>query len=249
TLSIIPTVAAVLCRLTRNAETIAKVQSRIIQVQCTSAPIPMALRHRFMEKFAIPLQDCYGITELGGPLTFQTSGDAAAFGEAGVPLSEIAIQLRNAGELWIRSPYSMLGYLENGRLISPFDDKGFMNTGDLAEISSGKLHITGRVKDLVIRGGVNISSSKLESILSLMPEIRDVAVVGHEHEFWGEEIVACVIPAEDGWKDEERFFEYCAANLGAHERPDKVVFMDSFPRSFIGKLLKRELKDVAAQAL
>lgn len=208
TLSIIPTAASALCRLTRDAETINNVRSSIEQIQCTSAPIPMALRQRFKKMFSLPLQDCYGITELGGPLTFQDFEDADDCGESSVPVPEIDISLRSQSELWIRSPFSMLGYLEDGKLTRPFDGDGFMNTGDLALVKNGKIKITGRVKDIIIRGGINVSPSKLESVLSLMPDVDDVAVIGHEHDFWGEEIVACVIAVDKGQEMEQRFLNF-----------------------------------------
>lgn len=243
TLSIIPTIASALCRLTRSAATIEAVKSQIIQVQCTSAPIPKALCQRFKGMFTTSLQDCYGVTELGGPLTFQTAADADNYCNLGVPLPEIDISLREQSELWIRSPFSMLGYLENGELVCPFDKEGFMDTGDLASQVNGKIRITGRRKDIIIRGGINISPVRVESVLSLMPDIEEVAVVGCSHDFWGEEIVACIIPGSDTSGPKNKVIRYCKENLAQHERPDRIVFMDDFPRSFIGKVQKNILQD------
>lgn len=241
TLQLTPTIASALGRLTRNPETIDAVSTSIRQVQCTSAKIPLDIRHRFVDKFSIPLQDCYGITELGGPLTFQSREDADAFNDFTTPISEVEIELR-ADELWIRSPFAMLGYLEDQRFIRPFDEDGYMDTGDLARVEGGRIEITGRKKDIIIRGGVNVSPARLESILSLMPEVDDVAVVGHAHAFWGEQIVAFVVPAgSDRTNLADRVKRFANDRLGEAERPDDVRVLDALPRSFIGKIQKAEL--------
>ena len=249
TISIIPSIASALCHMTRSQAVVKQVKQQIKQIQCTSAPIHMDLRHRFKDKFSIPLQDCYGITELGGPLTFQSYEDAVKFAESSVPLSELEIELRNDSELWIKSPFRMLGYLDKGEVSKPFDERGFMNTGDLAEYENGQIKITGRIKDIIIRGGVNISPSHLESIISLKQGIDDVSVVGHKHDFWGEEIVACVISEDNSEQMHDDILNYCKDNLGSHECPDKVLFFEKFPRSFIGKLQKKTLQEQVAVTL
>ncbi|MFC1497423.1 class I adenylate-forming enzyme family protein [Verrucomicrobiota bacterium] len=243
TLSIIPTIASALCRLTRDSETIEAVKSQITQVQCTSAPIQKALRQRFKNMFSIPLQDCYGITELGGPLSCQNKDDAEADIDFSVPLPEIEVAIRKESELWIKSPFSMMGYLEDGKFVSPFDKDGFMNTGDMASQVNGKIEITGRKKDVIIRGGINVSPTRVESVLSLMSGIEEVAVIGCPHDFWGEDITACVISDNDTADFKSKVVQYCKASLGQHERPDRIVFIKEFPRSFIGKVKKNALKE------
>ena len=244
TLCIIPTIAAALCRLTRSQATIAAVRRQITQVQCTSAPIQLALRKKFKELFDLPLQDCYGMTELGGPLTFQTQRDAELCNEKSVPMQEIALSIRNGAELWIKSPFAMLGYLEGGALVNPADPDGYLNTGDLADYDEGKLRITGRMKDIIIRGGVNISPARVESVLSLCPGVDEVAVVGHAHSFWGEEIVAFVATSDDAASLQDHLTAYCKENLAPHERPDKIRFLSRLPRSFIGKVQKSALREI-----
>ena len=250
TLSITPTIASALCRLTRNPAAIEAIKSQIVQVQCTSASIQKALRHRFEEMFSIPLQDCYGITELGGPLTFQTIEDADEGSDLSVPLPEIDVSLRGESkqkELWIRSPFCMLGYLKGGDLTRPFDPEGFMDTGDLVLRAQGRIQITGRKKDIIIRGGINISPVRVESVLSMMPDVEETAVVGVEHPFWGEEIVACIVPAHKNHQDlGTKVLQYCREHLAQHERPDRLMLMDSLPRSFIGKIQKNILRAMAA---
>ncbi len=246
TLSIVPTIAAALCQLTRSYETIETVKSKIFQVQSTSAPIHKELRQRFINIFSIPLQDCYGITELGGPLSFQSLNDAQSCNDLSDPLPEIDI-LRHGEfeqkELWIRSPFAMLGYLKDETLIHPFDDNGFMDTGDLAQLNNDKINIVGRKKDIIIRGGINISPTRIENVISNVRGVEDVAVVGLEHHFWGEEIVACILDSKNKkYNLKDRLIEYCSNNLGMYEIPDRYLFVENIPRSFIGKVQKNVLQ-------
>ncbi len=241
-LSIIPPIAAAVCRLTRNPETIAAVSKQFDQVQCTSQALQRQLRKKFLQKFSLPLRDCYGMTELGGALTLQSEADATAMNNVSTPMKDIEIEIRAGTALWIRSPHAMLGYLVDGELTQLADASGFIDTGDLATFQSGKLEITGRVKDIIIRGGINTSPARIESALSQCPGIDDIAVVSLPHDFWGEEIIACVV----GVADEADILSYSREVLDNHEVPDRVVFMASFPRSFIGKVLKKDLREKLA---
>jgi long-chain acyl-CoA synthetase len=245
TLQITPTIASALCRLTRGRDVAEEAGRRIVQVQCTSAPIPSDIRRRFLEKFSLPLQDCYGITELGGPLTFQRREDAIALNDFTTPADEIELEIRqndDRAELWIHSPFGMLGYLEDDGYVQPFDENGFMDTGDLGVISDGRLEITGRKKDIIIRGGVNVSPVRLESLLSTVPGVDEAAVLGSAHSFWGEQIVAFVVPVPGAKNVGEAVQRFCREHLGVAERPDEIRIIDRLPRSFIGKIEKNALR-------
>jgi long-chain acyl-CoA synthetase len=242
TLSVIPPLAAAVCRLTRDIEKIENVRDQFVQVQCTSQAIQSDLRRKFLQKFSLPLQDCYGMTELGGPLTLQSREDAILLNNCSQPLPDLNLEIREDGELWINSPFSMLGYLVDGEFTDPFDNQGYLNTGDLATRTGDKIEITGRVKDIIIRGGINTSPARIESTMSEFPEVEEVAVVGLPHDFWGEEIVACIVSrGATSTEAEAGILSLCKSHLDTHEIPDRVIFMDAFPRSFIGKVLKNEL--------
>lgn len=238
-LSLIPPLAATLCRLTRNPETISKVSRQIHQVQCTSQAIQADLRRKFFKKFSLPLQDCYGMTELGGALSLQSRQDAERMNDFSTMIRGPEVQVRDGGALWIRSPFSMLGYLRDGELEDIRDANGFIDTGDLAETDGDRIHITGRVKDIIIRGGINTSPANIESIISRAPGVDEVAVVGLPHDYWGEQIVACVV----GTHDKTALLNYCRDKLDATDVPDQIIYMENLPRSFIGKVLKTDLRD------
>jgi long-chain acyl-CoA synthetase len=228
------------CRLTRDSKKIEQVTQQFTQVQCTSQAIPADLRSRFLEKFSLALQDCYGMTELGGPLSLQTHADALAKNDQSTPIAGIEVSIQDDGALWIASSYRMMGYLKSGKLVSPFDEKGFLDTGDLATMNGPCIEITGRVKDLIIRGGINTSPARIESVMSECEAIEEVAVLGMPHSFWGEEIVAVVVGANF---DEGVIMAFCRRRLDTHEVPDRVIQMQELPRSFIGKVLKKNLAE------
>ncbi len=251
TLSLTPTVASALCRVAGKGPGKEELRSKVAQVQCTSAPIPRALQEEFLELFGIPLRNCYGMTELGGPLTFQEEEDAKQLRDWGVPMKGLEISLRGkeGQDLYIKSPFTMLGYLQDGRLSSPLDEAGFMDTGDLAEKNGEKVRISGRKKDIIIRGGVNVAPARVETVLGVMDELEEVAVVGVPHPFWGEAIVACVVPAP-GYSDvSTKVALFSRRNLSPHERPDQIVIMKEIPRTFIGKRDVKKLREAAVSDL
>ena len=251
TLSITPSIASLLIFITRSEDLIKKIRNKIVKVQSTSSYIPISTREDFSKKFGLPLLDCYGITELGGPLTVQNHNDSANMLEFSTPVPGIKFitKGKNNNELWIKSPFSMLGYIDKGKLYTKQDKEGYIDTGDLAEIKEGKLKIIGRKKDIIIRGGINISPSKLESELTLLPFVSEVAIVGVEHKFWGEVIVACIVPLDGEVIHKQKIFSFSKEIFLDYEQLDEVVFLDKLPRSFIGKILKNELKEMISNKI
>lgn len=250
TLSIVPTIASALLTLTRSNSPVAGIKGQLEQVQCTSAPIPGRLREGFYERFGLPLQNCYGMTELGGPLTFQSRDDAVQGNDYSGFIDGIDYSLRGDSEyseLWLRSAYCMLGYRLGDEVDLPVDGEGFMNTGDIAEVAGGRVKVTGRKKDIIIKGGVNVSPRQVEAAVSVVSGVDDVAVIGIEHEFWGEQVVACVVSVN--CDIERSVIEHCKKVLPAQDVPDRVVVFDEFPRSFIGKLQTRKLVDRVRKCL
>ena len=253
-LTLVPTAAAVLAKLSRDATVAREAAAGLEQIQCTAGQLQSAVRRQFLEEFGRPLQDCYGLTELGGPLTTQTPDDARVEENVGYPVAGLDLDLRPSSygdpELWIRSPFAMEGYLTDGGIETPFDEDGFMATGDLARIEAGKVHITGRIKDCIVRGGINVAPILIENQLGRVEGVEHVAVVGVPDDFWGEIIVACVIPAagSDPQDVKRSVFQFAGKILDANLRPDRVVTMESFPRASTGKVQKFSLRSALTGA-
>ena len=155
------------------------------------------------------------------------------------------------GELVMRGPGMFFGYLAQEELYrSLLTGDGFFRTGDLARIDDeGYVRITGRIKDLIIRGGVNISPVPIEDALAGHPEISAVAVVGYPDERLGERICAVIEPAGAGRPDSSALGEFLRARgLPKHLCPEIVRFVERFPRTAAGKIRKLQLRDSVVKA-
>jgi len=144
----------------------------------------------------------YGLTENGGQATAASGRDTAERpGSSGRPLPCVELRFLARpglpdGEILVRSPTQMSGYL--GSQDSPIDDEGWLHTGDLGHLDdAGHLWITGRSKDLIIRGGENIAPAAVERALASIPGVADAAVIGVPHADLGEEVMAFVVTADD----------------------------------------------------
>jgi acyl-CoA synthetase (AMP-forming)/AMP-acid ligase II len=168
--------------------------------------------------------------------------------DVGEPLTGLDISFRRSAEgsdeLMVRSPFTTLGYLTETGTVAVDETGGFVATGDAGKLEQGILEITGRLKDLVIRGGVNISPRAIEDILCDLPGVEDVAVVGVPHEFWGEELVACIQagPNADAAAIEAAARERCRERLARASQPDRISVFQAFPRAVTGKVQKGVLQ-------
>ena len=148
------------------------------------------------------------------------------------------------GELWVRGPAMFYGYFAQPDLTaSLFDDQGFFSTGDLATVDAdGYVRITGRSKDLVIRGGVNISPVPIEDILSAHPRVTTVAVVGYPDERLGERICAVFGPGAEDLKLAD-VTAFCGQKgLGKHHWPEFVRHIPEMPMTPAGKIRKNDVR-------
>jgi acyl-CoA synthetase (AMP-forming)/AMP-acid ligase II len=136
--------------------------------------------------------------------------------------------VRTAASLWTH-PESGLQYLRSG-------DAGFYDT-------DGYLHLSGRLKDMIISGGVKIYAIDIEDAFMRHPEVQDVAVIGVPHEKWGETPLLLVIMRPGARATEEQLLEWGNARLGKTQRVSRVEFRTSFPRNTLDKILKRELRE------
>jgi acyl-coenzyme A synthetase/AMP-(fatty) acid ligase len=242
-----PSIASALSRLNREPDIAEKIVA-IEQVQTTAGQLTSGIRQQFFETFGKPLQDCYGVTELGGPFTTQNCKDALVEDNVGrvIPEMEISVLSSTAseGELWIKTPFVMLGYLTKQGLEPPVLSDSFMATGDVAEFNDGKLAITGRTKDMIIKGGINVAPIAIENTISQIADVKDVAVIGVKHEFWGEIIVACIQPQSMDNANELKLSvqNHCVKNLAPIHRPNHIAIVEAFPRALNGKIQKHVLR-------
>jgi acyl-CoA synthetase (AMP-forming)/AMP-acid ligase II len=150
------------------------------------------------------------------------------------------------GEVRVKGPMVMRGYLDSSLDADAFDENGYLRTGDLAELDdAGNVRITGRVKDIIIRNMENISAKEVEDLLFTHPKVADAAVIGLPDARTGERVCAVVVaedPADPPTLAEVLEFTV-ANNLAKQKSPEQLEIVDALPRNPTGKVLKYELRD------
>ncbi|MGF1472886.1 MAG: AMP-binding protein [Rubrobacteraceae bacterium] len=153
------------------------------------------------------------------------------------------------GELWTRGYLVMKGYYKmEDKTREAIDEEGWLHTGDLAVMDeNGYVRITGRSKDMIVRGGENIYPREIEEFLYTHPEISDVQVYGVPDEKYGEQVAAAVQLKEDGETTPEDIREYCRENIARFKVPEYVDFVDEYPMTASGKIQKYKLREDAIE--
>ena len=130
------------------------------------------------------------------------------------------------------------------------DEDGWLHTGDLAcKTEEGNYRITGRLKDMIIRGGENIYPKEIEEFIYTHPKVSDVQVIGVPDEQYGEEIMACVILKEGETMTVDEMKQYVRDHMARHKVPRYIDFVDGFPMNAAGKILKYKMREDAIEKL
>ena len=155
------------------------------------------------------------------------------------------------GEFCARGYNIMRGYYKMEEATrQAIDEDGWLHTGDLCMVDeNGYYKVTGRIKDMIIRGGENIYPMEIEEFLYTHPKIKDVQVIGVPSKRYGEEVMACIILREPGSMTEDEVKDYVRANMARHKVPSYVAFMDEFPMTASGKIQKFKLREWAIDYL
>lgn len=227
---------------------------------CGGAPVPGELV-RSAEAAGIGVQRLYGSTE-GLIMTWNQASSPQSKRETtdGVRLEDVEIQVWDAheqrvtpgfpGELAVRGPNVCLGFFaDSERTRSSFTPDGWLRTGDLGTLDAdGYVTIVGRKKEVIIRGGLNIAPREIEDLISEMPEVLEVAVIGLPDERLGEVVCACIVPTRPdalGLDDLVTFLR--ARDVAAYKLPQRLKVLESLPRTATGKLRKVELAAAVRQ--
>ncbi len=155
------------------------------------------------------------------------------------------------GEFVARGYNIMKGYYKMPKATAgAIDADGWLHTGDLAcRNPDGNYRITGRLKDMIIRGGENIYPKEIEEFIYTSPKVSDVQVIGVPDEKYGEEIMACIILKEGESMTEQEMKEYIGAHMARHKVPRYIEFVDSFPMNAAGKILKYKMREEAERKI
>jgi fatty-acyl-CoA synthase len=200
---------------------------------------------------------CYGMTETS-PVSTQTMTDdplEKRTGTVGRVHPHIEVKIVDSegrivprdtpGELCTRGYSVMLGYWENPEATAgAIDAARYMHTGDIATMDAdGYVNISGRIKDMVIRGGENVYPREIEEFLYTHPAVKDVQVIGVPDERYGEELCAWVILNDGASLTEEDVREYCRGKIAHYKIPRYVMFVDGWPMTVSGKVQKYKMRE------
>ncbi|GAB0106723.1 class I adenylate-forming enzyme family protein [Nocardia sp. JMUB6875] len=231
--------------------------SSLTAFSLNSAPASPALVQRLRERFPVALQGLttsYGCTESGTAATVATPPELAADNETvGRAVIGVSLEIRDPdgkvvpdgeeGEICIRSPYVMLGYWNNEAATeAAIDENRWLRTGDFGTLREGKLYISGRRSDLILRGGENVYPQEIENVLDEHPAVRESAVIGVPHEDLGQEVAAIVVVDQPDSTTEDELRDHVARQLAYFKVPARwLVTAEPLPRNATGKVLRRDL--------
>ena len=240
-----PTMAALLTRLLRDTKISKWTRENLKHVFVGTAPLQKSIQNRFEEAFGISCLESYGMSE--ALLISTNSLKRRKSGTVGQLLEGIELQVHRGetdvqhGELWIKTPYALTHTLVQDTKIA--FTKTWLPTGDYGKIDTdGFITITGRKKDLIIVGGVNVSPKAVEDVLRAHVTVNDAAIVGKEHPFWGEEVCAFIILQEGATLDIPALKKHCAVHCAPNAIPTRFIPLLDFPRSSLGKIQKTKLR-------
>lgn len=213
---------------------------------------------RWKEVTGVPLTQAYGLTETS-PAACINPFDSSDFnGSIGLPISSTEISIRDAhghelpigesGELCVRGPQVMTGYFGRpDETAHVFHSDGFLMTGDVARVDErGYVYIVDRKKDMILVSGFNVYPNEVEAAVAMIPAVQDVACIGVPDERTGEAVKIFVV-RKDPRLTAQMIIDHCRTQLTAYKVPHKVEFRDDLPRTNVGKILRRALKQESVQ--
>nr|QGA89384.1 type I polyketide synthase [Streptomyces conglobatus] len=235
--------------------------SRLRACMVAGAVTAPSLARSFEETFGLPLLDAYGSTETCGLITINPPGGKRVPGSCGQPVPGLGVRVVDPrtgqevptgteGEVWVSGPSLMVGYHNQPEATAEALRDGWYRTGDLARRDENDyLTISGRIKELIIRGGENIHPAEVEEALRAAPGIADAAVSGKPHDTLGEVPVAYLILDRAGDFDREQVFAVCRERLANYKIPAELYEVDAIPRTGSGKIIRHLLATRSARLL
>jgi fatty-acyl-CoA synthase len=224
-----------------------------------AAAVPEALVKRAKKEFNVEFAIMYGQTESNGPFleTFTTDSDELQAQTIGRPIPHVEVKIvdigtletvpiSTVGEYWVRGFNAMTEYYAQPEATkAALTEDGWLRTGDLGTMDeNGYFRITGRLKEMIIRGGMNLYPSEIESVIFEHEHVAQVAVIGLPDDTWGETVAAVVLPKDaDNPPAPEILWTYCRQNLSPQKTPEHWIFVREFPLTATGKIQKNILLD------
>ena len=206
-----------------------------------------------------PIVEAYGLTEASPGVCCNPLNIPAYTGSIGLPVPSTEVELRDAdgklvaqgmpGEMWVKGPQVMQGYWQRPQdTAKTIDARGFLETGDIAVMDEkGWFKLVDRKKDLIVVSGFNVYPNEIEEVVAHHAKVLEVACIGVASEKTGEALKLFVVK-KDASLTREELIAYCRQELTAYKVPKDIEFRDELPKSNVGKILRRELREEAQQA-
>ncbi|WP_443095227.1 long-chain-fatty-acid--CoA ligase [Rothia koreensis] len=208
------------------------------------------------------LVEGYGLTECAPLVACNPLNDTRRAGSIGTPFPSTDIRIVDpeslqdvargeSGELWVKGPQRFRGYWKNEESTrSTVTEDGWLRTGDVVTMDEdGFLFVVDRLKEIIITGGFNVTPSEVETALKTFDTVKDAAVVGIPADGGGEEVVAAVIMAPGHALDVDALRQHCYTKVTRYKVPRRIVEVEDFPRSMLGKTLRREVRTLVLDRL
>ncbi len=232
-----------------------------LSVSVGSAPLAPATLKKLQD--AMPqasVINSYGLTEAGPAFITMPKEEASRrIGSVGLPMHPMEVSVvdpdtdeprpaNEVGELLVRLPGKRREYYkDDAATASTWTADGWLRTGDLAYLDEdGFVYISGRIKDMIIRGGNNIYATDVEAVILEHPAVQEAAVVGVAHQVLGEDVGAFVVCKPGASLDNDELTAFCADRLADYKRPRKIWFVEELPRNATGKVMKHKLREQAS---
>lgn len=224
---------------------------RMISVGSTIVPEEMV---RAVGERGVPLVQVYGSTETAPIAAYMPYRETMRRpASTGKPARHCEIRLVDEechdvaigekGEILVRGPNVMTEYWNDPEATAVAFTDGWFHTGDIAHYDkAGFLYVDGRSKDMIISGGENVYPAIIEKVLNQYPDLSEVAVIGRPDDYWGEVVVAVVVPKGEA-RDTEGILSFCEGRIAQFEIPREVIFVDQLPRNAMGKVVKEMLHE------
>jgi long-chain acyl-CoA synthetase len=222
-----------------------------------AAPLAIETIREWDERVGVQIVEVYGMTEMSPVSHANPWGGTSKAGSVGVPLPDTDCRIVDVdtgeqemgvgepGEILLKGPQLMSGYYKQPEETAESIRNGWFHTADIGYMDEeGYLYIVDRKKDMIIAGGFNIYPREIDEVLYEHPKIQEACAVGLPDKYRGETVKAFVVVKEGETLTEEEVIAHCRENLTAYKMPKLIEFMDELPKSAIGKVLRRELREM-----
>jgi long-chain acyl-CoA synthetase len=220
-----------------------------------AAPLPVEVIEKLKQLTGSTILEIYGLTETAPGATATPWGGKIKVGTVGLPFPNTDIKIIDIdgkelppgerGEICFKGPQIMKGYYKNPEETKKVLIDGWLHTGDVGIMDEeGYLSIVDRMKDMIIAGGYNIYPREIDEILFEHPKVLEACSIGVHDEYRGETVKAYVVVKPGETLTAEELTAYCKQKLAAYKMPKSFAFIDELPKSAVGKILRREIKEL-----